>query len=88
MSKFLISVEEHRTYEADAEALKTQYPDEYGVFLRDIGTTDKEWVEDCWDNGSPKMFRLLGAEVDVEISIRRADVSRETTSRAAPNPDQ
>ena len=56
-----------KTYEADPEALKAEWPDEYQNFLDEGGITDKAWIQDCLDAGSFDLFTLVDESYDVEI---------------------
>lgn len=68
--KYLIHAEEIAEYEADAESLKEEFPLEYKAFLAEGESSDAAWVEDCWDNGGPGLFKLLSIAHDVSVSRR------------------
>lgn len=68
MSRFRIHESLHRTYLADAAALKAEFPTEYADFLESAAdTSDQAWVSDCIDSGGFELLELTHEDWDVEI---------------------
>ncbi len=63
--KFRIA--EVRYYEADSEALKSEFPEEYRDFLeRNKFGDERAWVWDCMASGGLSLFKFVDSEIEFD----------------------
>lgn len=62
-----IRIRQERILEADPEALKEKFPEEYAAFLQySKFADDKDWVMECFYEGGESLFDLVDVEVYVD----------------------
>jgi len=63
--KFLIEV--RKTYIADSEKLREEFPDEYHEFYTEHpAASDRDWVDDCIAQGGLELATFQDSEITVD----------------------